>query len=174
MSDKQGVLTREDILELLKNNPPLITDAINLKDQIQPNGIDLTVREIGVFSSRGILAETNKGRELSGTAPVVFDQHGGVDLTTGAYLITFNEVVNLPHNIMALARPRSSLNRCGVSIHSAVWDAGYKGRSQSMLVVYNTHGFRLHRNARIMQLVFLHTSRPVGIGYHGQYQLENI
>jgi len=75
---------------------------------------------------------------------------------------------------MALARPRSSLNRCGVSIHSAVWDAGYTGRSQSMLVVYNTHGFRLHKNARVMQLVFLYTTRSVEKGYSGKYQLENI
>jgi len=92
----------------------------------------------------------------------------------GAYLITFNEIVNLPSNIMALARPRSSLNRCGVSMHSAVWDAGYSGRSQSMLVVYNVHGFRLHRNARVMQLIFMYTTRDVGRGYSGRYQNENI
>ncbi|MCX6005488.1 MAG: deoxyuridine 5'-triphosphate nucleotidohydrolase, partial [Chloroflexi bacterium] len=91
----------------------------------------------------------------------------------GAYLVTFNEVVNLPVDIMALARPRSSLNRCGVSIHSAVWDAGYSGRSQSLLVVYNTHGFRLHKNARILQLVFFSLSRGVAQGYSGKYQNEN-
>jgi len=73
-----------------------------------------------------------------------------------------------------LGRPRSSLNRCGVSIHSAVWDAGYSGRSQSLLVVYNPLGFRLHRNARLLQLVFFYTSGGVGKGYSGQYQNENL
>ncbi len=174
MTEKHGVLTREDIVELLKNKPPLVDGAINLEEQLQPNGIDLTVREISSFSSRGNLTETNEGRELSRTTPVLFEEHGGVDLTPGPYLITFNEIVSLPVNIMALARPRSSLNRCGVSIHSAVWDAGYTGRSQSMLVVYNTHGFRLHKNARIMQLVFLYTTRSVEKGYSGKYQMENI
>jgi len=82
-------------------------------------------------------------------------------------------VVNLPLNVMALGRPRSSLNRCGASIHSAVWDAGYSGRSQSLLVVYNNQGFRLHKNARIMQLVFMYTSADVGRGYSGKYQHEN-
>jgi dUTP pyrophosphatase len=59
-------------------------------------------------------------------------------------------------------------------MHSAVWDAGYSGRSQSMLVVYNPHGFRLHKNARVMQLVFFHTTRAVDQGYSGKYQNENI
>jgi len=174
MMENKGVLTREDILELLKLRPPLIAAAVNLEEQLQPNGIDLTVREISSFSSRGNLTDTNKGRELSATTPIVFDGHGGVDLVPGAYLVTFNEVVSLPAHVMALGRPRSSLNRCGVSMHSAVWDAGYSGRSQSMLVVYNTHGFRLHKNARVMQLVFFHTTRAVDKGYSGKYQNENI
>jgi dUTP pyrophosphatase len=172
--EKQGVLTREDILELQKLQPPLIGSAINLEEQLQPNGVDLTVREISSFSSRGKLTEANEGRELSGISPVAFDDHGGADLMPGAYLVTFNEVVSLPADVMALGRPRSSLNRCGVSMHSAVWDAGYSGRSQSMLVVYNAHGFRLHKNARVMQLVFFHTTRAVDKGYSGKYQHENI
>jgi dUTP pyrophosphatase len=174
MMEKKGVLTREDILELLKLQPPLVAAAVNLEEQLQPNGIDLTVREISSFSSRGNLTETNEGRELSRTSPIVFDVHGGADLVPGAYLVTFNEVVSLPAYVMALGRPRSSLNRCGVSMHSAVWDAGYSGRSQSMLVVYNAHGFRLYKNARVMQLVFFHTTRPVDKGYSGKYQNENI
>ncbi len=174
MKATSGVLTREDVLDLLNSQTPLLTGLVNLDEQLQPNGVDLSVREVSAFSSRGNLTETNEGRELSKTAPLVFDAHGGVDLLPGAYLITFNEIVNLPSNIMALGRPRSSLNRCGVSMHSAVWDAGYSGRSQSMLVVYNAHGFRLHRNARVMQLIFIYTTRDVGQGYSGRYQNENI
>lgn len=174
MEEAKSVLTREDIVELIKGNPPLIEEAFNIDDQLQPNGVDLTVREVSSFSSSGNLTQSNDGRVLSKTAPLVFDSHGGVDLMPGAYLITFNEIVNLPANIMALARPRSSLNRCGVSVHSAVWDAGYSGRSQSLLVIYNIHGFRLHRNARVLQLVFFRLTRSVTAGYNGKFQGENI
>jgi dUTP pyrophosphatase len=174
MTEKQGVLTREDLLELINRKPPLISDFINLEEQLQPNGIDLTVREVAAFSSRGILTENNESRELSKVTPLAFDVHNGLDLQPGAYLVMFNEIVNLPGNIMALARPRSSLNRCGASIHSAVWDAGYSGRSQSLLAVYNPQGFKLYKNARIMQLVFVYTTRAVGQGYCGKFQLENI
>ena len=174
MKETHGVLTKENILGLLKINPPLITGAVNIEEQLQPNGIDLTVREVSSFSSRGNLTEANDGRVLSKTAPLIFDNHDGIDLTPGAYLVTFNEIVNLPNDVMALAKPRSSLNRCGVSIHSAVWDAGYSGRSQSLLVVYNSHGFRLHKNARVLQLVFFHLDRSVTRGYSGRFQGENI
>jgi dUTP pyrophosphatase len=156
------------------NQPPLIADAVDLSEQIQPNGVDLTVREVAFFSSRGRLSASNRGRELSTLTRLEFGVDDGLDLLPGPYLVTFNEVVSLPDCVMALGRPRSSLNRCGVSMHSAVWDAGYSGRSQSLLVVYNPHGFRLHRNARIMQLVFFYTSGGVGKGYDGKYQNENL
>ena len=74
---------------------------------------------------------------------------------------------------MALATPRSSLLRCGVTVNTAVWDAGYSGRSQSLLVVYNPGGFRLQRNARIVQLVFFQLSGETE-GYNGTYQGENM
>ena len=91
----------------------------------------------------------------------------------GAYLITYNEIVHLPKNVIALATPRSSLLRCGVTVHTAVWDAGYSGRSQSLLIVYHPQGFRLQKNSRIVQLVFLELTQETE-GYNGIYQRENI
>ena len=88
--------------------------------------------------------------------------------------MTFNEVVNLPLNIMALGRPRSSLLRSGVSIHTAVWDAGYNGRSQALLVVYHPDGYRVQRDARLMQLVFLQMETAASRGYQGRFQSEHI
>jgi dUTP pyrophosphatase len=88
-------------------------------------------------------------------------------------MITYNEVVHLPKNIMALGRPRSSLLRCGISVGTAVWDAGYEGRSQSLLIVHNPQGFRVQKNARIAQLVFMEMTGD-SKGYQGVYQNENI
>jgi dUTP pyrophosphatase len=169
-----GILSKEDILKMLGATPPLVENLYDAQQQVQPNGIDLTLNEVALFSSPGSLGPSNQNRVLSGTSPLVFDGLGRVDLLPGCYLITYNEVVNLPKNLMALAMPRSSLLRCGVSIHNAVWDAGYSGRSQSLMVVYNPQGFRLHRNARIVQIVFLFLSREVAQGYQGMFQGENI
>jgi len=169
-----GILSQEDILKMLGTSPPLVENLCDVEQQVQPNGIDLTLKEVALFSSPGSLESANKGRVLSATSPLVFDGLGRIDLMPGSYLVTYNEVVNLPKNIMALAMPRSSLLRCGVSIHSAVWDAGYSGRSQSLMVVYNAHGFRLYRNARVVQMVFLLLSREAARGYQGMFQGENI
>ena len=169
-----GILSREDILKMLEESPPLAENLCDTQQQVQPNGIDLTLKEVALFSSPGSLGLGNEDRALSSTSPLVFDGLGRVDLLPGCYLLTYNEVVNLPKNIMALAMPRSSLLRCGVSIHNAVWDAGYSGRSQSLMVVYNPQGFRLHRNARIVQMVFFFLSREVARGYQGIFQGENL
>jgi len=169
-----GILSREDILKMLGVTPPLVQNLCDVQQQVQPNGIDLTLKEVALFSSPGSLGPGNENRTLSSTAPLVFDGLGRVDLLPGCYLVAYNEVVNLPKNIMALAMPRSSLLRCGVSIHNAVWDAGYSGRSQSLMVVYNTQGFRLYKNARIVQMVFFFLSREVTQGYQGMFQGENI
>lgn len=151
----------------------MVDNLCDIEQQVQPNGIDLTLKEVALLSSRGGLGLNNESRVISGTSSLVFDGLGRVDLLPGCYLVTYNEVVSLPRNIMALATPRSSLLRCGVSIHSAVWDAGYSGRSQSLMVVYNPQGLRLHRNARIIQMVFFLLSGEVTQGYRGVFQGEN-
>jgi dUTP pyrophosphatase len=168
-----AILSRQDIYRLLRQQPPLIEGCINLEEQVQPNGIDLTLREIALLQSSGKIAVSDSQRLVSDLAPLVFDGLGFIDLVPGAYVITYNEIVHLPEYIMALARPRSSLLRCGVTVDTAVWDAGYSGRSQSLMVVYNPRGFRLQRNARIIQLVFLRLIRETE-GYCGAYQGENI
>ncbi|MFO7773629.1 MAG: deoxyuridine 5'-triphosphate nucleotidohydrolase [Dehalococcoidia bacterium] len=169
-----GILSRDDILEMLKASPPLVNDLCDAQQQVQPNGIDLSLREVALLSSPGNMSPDNESRVISGTSPLVFDGLGRIDLLPGCYLVTYNEVVNLPRDVMALATPRSSLLRCGVSIHSAVWDAGYSGRSQSLMVVYNPQGFRLHKNARIIQMVFFRLSYKVDEGYRGMFQGENL
>jgi dUTP pyrophosphatase len=167
-----AILSKQDIHRLLQQKPPLIEGYINLEEQLQPNGIDLTLRELALPQSAGKIAIKNSQRQVSNLAPLVFDGLDFIDLIPGVYIVTFNEIVHLPRNIMALARPRSSLLRCGVTVDTAIWDAGYSGRSQSLMVVYNPQGFRLQRNARIVQLIFFKLTGETE-GYQGTYQGEN-
>ena len=168
-----AVLSRQDIHQLLKQEPPLVEGWIDLEEQVQTNGFDLTLREVALLQSAGRITEKNSQRLVSDLAPLVFDGLGFIDLMPGPYIITYNEIVHVPRDVMALARPRSSLLRCGVTVGTAVWDAGYSGRSQSLLVVHNPLGFRLQRNARIVQLVFLKLTGETE-GYRGTYQGENV
>lgn len=167
-----AVLSKQDIKKLLEQEPPLIEGFVALDEQLQPNGVDLSLREIALFQSPGKIATSNSQRVVSELTPLVFDGLGFIYLAPGIYNITYNEIVHLPQDIMALATPRSSLLRCGVTVNTAVWDAGYSGRSQSLLVVYNPQGFQLQRNARIVQLVFFRLANQTQ-GYQGIYQQEN-
>jgi len=167
------VLSRKHLAKLLKADPPLIEDYLDLSQQLQPNGIDLTLRQVFALQSKGTIAADNGRREVSRLSPLSFGSDGFIELPAGIYSITFNEAVHLPKNVMALGRPRSSLLRCGVTIGTAVWDAGYSGRSESLLVVYHPQGFRLQKDARVMQLVFFELSGETE-GYNGCYQGENL
>ncbi len=168
-----AILAKSEILRLLDNQPPLIEGYINLEEQVQPNGFDLTLRDLALLQSAGRIAVSNSQRMVSDLAPLVFDGMGYIDLPPGIYSITFNEIVHLPNDIMAMARPRSSLLRCGVTVDTAVWDAGYSGRSQSLMIVYHSQGFRLQKNARVLQLIFMRLTEETD-GYLGTYQGENV
>ena len=167
-----AVLSGQHIQRLLNQDPPLVEGWIDLEAQLQANGFDLTLREVALPQSAGKITVANSQRVVSELAPLVFDGLDSIELIPGTYIITYNEIVHLPNNIMALATPRSSLLRCGVTVNTAVWDAGYSGRSQSLMVVYNPQGIRLQRNARIVQLVFFPLTQETE-GYQGAYQEEN-
>lgn len=169
-----SVLDRDSILELLNTKDPLVEEYLDLEAQLQPNGFDFTLMEVSSFASEGKIGPGTQPAVLSDSNVIPFDTDGRLHLFQGSYLITLNEVVNLPKHVMALARPRSSLLRSGVAVHTAVWDAGYRGRSQAMLTVYNPFGFIVTKGARLVQMVFMHLARPVDQGYQGRYQGENI
>ena len=137
MNDEPGgaALSRESILDLLEAPDPLIAGYLDLGAQAQPNGFDVTVGEVIEFTSAGEITEND--RSLSSTHPLQWNASGNLDLEPGSYLAVLNERISLPLSIMALMQPRSSLLRSGVTLHTAVWDAGYRGRSQVMLTVLN-------------------------------------
>ena len=167
-----SVLSREELRAAVAGDPPLV-EGIDVDVQIQTNGIDLRVERIQRLTSPGLLGAADAVREPAAREDLRSDNDGWWDLHRGAYIITYREKVNLPHDLMALARPRSTLLRSGVAIHAAVWDAGYSGRGEGLLSVLNARGWRLQRGARVLQLVFFRLSTPTAEGYKGRYLGEN-
>jgi dUTP pyrophosphatase len=92
-----------------------------------------------------------------------------VHLEAGAYLVEFNELVDMPLDIMGQIMVRSSLFRSGVLITAGVMDSGYKGAVGAMLQVVNPYGLTLLRNAKLAQMVFHQMSERTE-GYSGTYQ----
>ena len=169
-----SLLDRDSISTLILGDSPLITNLTDLEEQLQPNGIDLTLMEVRELTSSGSIGKDSQQRLLSDSKIIAFDKHGWVRLCQGSYLIIFNEICNLPLDLMALGKPRSSLLRSGVTINTAVWDAGYKGRSQSLITIFNPTGFDIQRNARLLQLIFVRLEKLSSMGYQGRFFNENV
>ncbi|RXA21381.1 deoxyuridine 5'-triphosphate nucleotidohydrolase [Methanosarcina sp. MSH10X1] len=167
------LLSSNELRKLIQAKPPLLENAVDIETQIQPNGLELTLKEIKTIEGCGAVDFDNSGRKLPDGRNIEFGSDGWIHLPEGIYKVLFNEIVNIPMNLAAIAKPRSTLIRCGATLETAVWDAGYRGRSESMLVVYNTAGFRLKKDARIMQLLFYTLDTEVEKGYSGVYQNEN-
>ena len=167
-----GALSAESIRRLVDAEPPLVAGLADPATQIQPNGVDLRLESVWMTAGSGTIGITNDSRVIPDRSEVRADGDTYI-LAPGAYVIRLVETVTLPRDLMAFGRPRSSLLRCGVAIHTAVWDAGYSGRSEALLVVYNPAGFRVRRGARVLQLVFVGLDAPTG-PYAGRYQGENL
>jgi len=168
------MLSRDELRERIDGETPLVENMIDKDTQLQPNSVELTLRTVESLKGLGAVDFDNSQRQVPQSENLEFDSEGWILLAPGTYKVTFNEIVNIPLDLAAIARPRSSLLRCGVTVESAVWDSGYRGRSESMLVVYNPHGFRVRKNARLLQLVFYSLQSKVEQGYNGRYQHENI
>ena len=170
------MLSRESIHDLIVNPAegvlPLIQDYVSLDAQLQPNGFDLTLDSVHRFENAGYVGADKSNPSTVRDWKLDFPE-GSFHLPQGNYLIRFNECVNLPVNLMALGRPRSSLVRSGVALHTGVWDAGYSGRSQCLMSVLNANGFFTQRGARLLHMVFDELDAATA-GYSGQYQGENI
>jgi dUTP pyrophosphatase len=139
--------------------------------QVQPAGVDLRVSE--VYKAGGPGALTREGKKLPGYVEVEH-RDGAWSLGPGYYIERFAEIVEIPLNAVGICLPRSTLLRMGASLTCALWDPGYRGRGYSLLTVYNEHGIRLERGARIAQMVFLRLEAKARQGYQGSYQGEGV
>jgi dUTP pyrophosphatase len=139
---------------------------------VQPNGVDLSLDAIWRFAGAGSLGASADDRRLPPHESLEFDADGWLELGMGTYGIRYAEWVSLPLDCGGLCFPRSSLLRMGLHVPTAVWDAGYAGRAEGLLLVTTPHGARLQRGARIVQLVLFRLTEPASAGYAGQYQHE--
>ena len=168
------MLNREEIIKCIKDNN-LAEGLIDSATQITPNGLDLTAASVSEFDSAGALDFSNKervlpqGKELALQKDHPQDKFGWWTLKPGIYKIKTNETVTIPKDLTAIAFTRTSLLRMGAFTQHGVWDAGFKGKSEFIMVVSNPYGLRLKQNARVAQLVFFPINETKE-GYQGIYQ----
>ncbi len=158
------ILNDRELRKLIEKG--MIKNYIDIDKQLTPQGFDMSVSKIYRINGAGVIDFSNKDRLIPPSKEILWGE-GGVFLEKGNYKVKLREYVELPENIIALAWPRSSLLRCGATINNAVWDAGFKGYSEVLLVV-GENGLRLKKNARILHMVFFRIENPEK-PYNGVY-----
>jgi dUTP pyrophosphatase len=158
--------------EMRRRQVVRLRDPATEQTHVQPNGVDLSLDVVWRFAGPGVLGVDNADRVLPAQAELAFDAAGWLELPPATYGIRYAEWVEMPADCGGLCFPRSSLLRMGVSVPTAVWDAGYGGRGSGLLVVSNPHGVRLQQGARLAQLVVFRLTEVARAGYAGQYQHE--
>ncbi|KAJ7271288.1 deoxyuridine 5'-triphosphate nucleotidohydrolase [Mycena haematopus] len=152
----------------------IVQGLLSAKSQVQPCGIDLSLKRVLAWTSVGVVDFDNKHRKTATTTELPFEK--GLDalelrmhLVPGAYLVEFNETIDVPLDVMGSLFVRSSLFRSGALVSAGVMDSGYKGTIGGMLQVVNPHGLTLFKDAKLGQFVF-HQMKEKVEGYSGVYQ----
>ncbi|PSQ22032.1 deoxyuridine 5'-triphosphate nucleotidohydrolase [Halobacteriales archaeon QS_9_67_17] len=136
-------------------------------EQIQPNGVDLTLGAVERQVTPGRIGTDGK---TVGKRETVEPTDGEYHLSPGVYVARYAETIRIPEGHVGFVYPRSSLLRNSCMLNTAVWDAGYEGRGEGLLQV--GHEIRLEAGARIAQLVFATADHEET--YDGTYQGENL
>lgn len=137
-------------------------------EQIQQNGIDLTLREAAEIIGKGKLSKNH--RIIPAYRKIKHIKNHYNFKPNKSYSVIYNEIINIPYNMTALIYQRSTLNRSGCNIFSSIYDSGYKGRGAGTLKT--TNPIQIEKGARICQIIFF-KSQSASL-YKGIYQNENI
>jgi dUTP pyrophosphatase len=142
-------------------------------EQIQPNGVDLTLDAVFEPLEPGRIGREDK--EIGERQEIATEEVGEAVpdtyyLPPGGYVVRYAEAVSIPEGHVGFLYPRSSLLRNGCMLNTAVWDAGYEGRGEGLLQVHTD--IEIERGARIAQLVL--TEAEHSGTYAGSYQGENL
>lgn len=144
--------------------------------QVQPCGVDLTLKSVSRFTGPGTLDFSNSRRQTAPTEKLSSspDKHHGEvegrwDLSDGTFLVEFNELVDVPLDCVGFLHARSSLWRSGATIDAGVCDAGYKGALGALLEVSAgpISCLRPYLVGRITWLAVSLGQRNASIAHHG-------
>ncbi|MBI5224640.1 deoxyuridine 5'-triphosphate nucleotidohydrolase [Candidatus Micrarchaeota archaeon] len=167
------LLSKHEIKERIQKSG-LVSNYVNLDEQLQPAGIDLTVSKVYKFKTSGKIDFDNKERKLSEVEELHPDSRGYFNLPKGIYKLQFAEEVRLPNDVAAINILRSSVMRSGCMMHHGFWDPGYHGKGETALLVENENGLQLKKGAKVSQLIFMKLSQETREGYSGIHHMENL
>lgn len=136
-------------------------------DSVRENGVDLRIgEEIARFK------KTDKVFDSSSKIEDYYEIEKGKEFIIAPYehvLLTTEEFISLPNDIMAFVNLRSSFARLGLFIPPTIVDAGFQGQI-TIELIGSAFPVKLHTGDRFIHLIFARTLTPVEHPYGGKYQ----
>lgn len=150
---------------------PLDEDKSELPDEaVQPNGVDLSIGELCELTGTSHIG--NDEYEKANREELSVTEDGTYQLYDDAgYVVIYDEKITIPEDHIGLVLPRSRIMRCGGSVETAVWDAGYSGVGEGGLSFKQPA--ELDEDLRIAQIVFIKTEE-LEEQYDGSHQNERV
>lgn len=171
------MLSRNQLLERIHHDEPIVRDYKDLKKQLQQCGVDIRVNRIWknpdsrapivsslddripVIDFDNKRRHTPEGEEMVPTLNELDEEWWY--LPAGPYLFQSIEKVWIPNDLCAISSVRSTLMRNRiVTTDSPLFDPGYLGPDNTSLII-PWPGIKIMRGARYTQMVFFELSSPV-------------
>lgn len=137
------------------------------EDSVRENGVDL---RIGEEIAR--LKKTDKVFDSSSKIDDFYKIERGKEFIVEPYehvLLTTEEYISLPNDVMAFVNLRSSFARLGLFIPPTIVDAGFQGQL-TIELIGSAFPVKLKAGERFIHLIFARTLTPVEHPYSGKYQ----
>ena len=157
-----------------------IKDFVEKYIKINPAGVDITPKKIFRIPEEKIeyafLEKDKRGYYISGkfyeireVLEEIKPENDYWILDKGIYYLVFPKV-KIPKNTIALALPRSTLNRLGlIKVETALFDPGYEGEfTQTWYIPFK---LKVHINEAWVQLIFIKLEEEAE-EYKGYWQKE--
>ncbi len=136
---------------------------------VRENGVDLRIG-----SSFARLKKTDKVFEVGEKIEDFYERIDSNEIIIYPHehiLMTTDEYIELPNDVMAFVNLRSTYARLGLSIPPTIVDAGFKGQL-TIEVVGSEFPIKLESGERFLHLIFARTLTPVEKPYNGKYQKQ--
>jgi deoxycytidine triphosphate deaminase len=137
-------------------------------EQIQPNTVDISLGKVEYFlNTHDILLYEDKKIHQT-VKELELDKWGAWVLETGkSYSVLSEQVVNVPQGYIGWMCGRSTLNRNGVIVTSAIYDSGFHNTIGGILVNMSGVNLRIKPGTRFSHFVMA-AAETVGM-YAGDY-----
>jgi len=167
------VIGTKELLRLVKEQR--LVENLSQRELENPEGTGFDLRAGAIYTFKNgdsLLGETDRY-----TAPVEEvarydpDEKRIFELKPGqCVLIETIENVNLPNDIVAIFRPRSTLFRSGAALHTATASPGYCGKLSFGLHNMSQNILKLEMGARFVHILFFKVEGDIHSSYRGQWQ----